>query len=201
MGKKETEIKLTNKIIKKIAVTPDIECRHDLEEYISLLNHIKRNYRIREMKASEYPLLNEFIYEAIFIPKGAAAPPKEIINNPDLQVYVSGFGTQKDDHCVVAEADSKVIGAAWVRIMNDYGHVDDQTPSLATALYKPYRGLGIGTAMLKALLALLQTKGYQRTSLAVQKANYALKMYQDLGYQIVAENETEYIMIKHLGEN
>lgn len=42
------------------------------------------NYIIREIKESEYPLLNEFIYEAIFIPEGVAAPSKSIINNPDI---------------------------------------------------------------------------------------------------------------------
>lgn len=156
------------------------------------------NYTIREIKEYEYPLLNEFIYEAIFIPDGVEAPDKSIISNPDLQVYIMGFGTQKDDYCVVAEVDQKIIGAAWVRIMDDYGHVDNETPSLAISLYKQYRGLGIGTSMLKELLSILKEKGYTKTSLAVQKANYALKMYQNLGYEIVDENEEEYIMINHL---
>lgn len=156
------------------------------------------NYKIREMKQSEYSLLGEFIYEAIFIPEHGDAPPKSIVNNPDIQIYVSGFGTQKDDWCMVAEVDEKIIGAAWVRIMNDYGNIDDETPSLAIALYEQYRGLGIGTAMMKELLSQLKNKGYKRTSLSVQKANYALKMYQNLGYEIVDENQEEYIMINNL---
>ena len=146
----------------------------------------------------EYSLLNEFIYEAIFVPKGVPMPEKSIINNPDVQVYVEGFGMKKDDYCVVAEVNNKVVGAAWVRIMNDYGHIDDETPSLAISLYKEYRGLGIGTALMKNLLAALKDKGYSRTSLAVQKANYALKMYQDVGYEIAGENELEYIMVNYL---
>lgn len=32
------------------------------------------------------------------------------------------------------------IGAVWTRIMDDYGHVDDDTPSFAISLYKEYRG-------------------------------------------------------------
>lgn len=156
------------------------------------------DYIIREIKESEYPLLDEFIYEAIFIPEGVVAPPKSIINNPDIQIYVSEFGSKKDDCCVVAEADNKIIGAAWVRIMNDYGYIDDETPSLAISLYKQYRGLSIGTSMMEKLLSLLKRKGSSRTSLAVQKANYALKMYQNVGYEIVDENEEEYIMINYL---
>lgn len=156
------------------------------------------DYVIRPIKESEYPLLDEFIYEAIFVPKDVSVPEKSIINNPSLQVYIAGFGMKKDDYCVVAEVNNQVVGAAWVRIMNDYGHIDDETPSLAISLYKQYRGLGIGTALMKRLLIVLKEKGYNRTSLDVQKANYALKMYQNVGYEIVDENEEEYIMINYL---
>jgi len=156
------------------------------------------DYVIRTMKKSEYPLLDNFIYEAIYIPEGVAAPAKTVINNPDIQVYIAGFGTEKDDHCVVAEVNGEVIGAVWVRIMDDYGHIDDETPSLAISLYKQYRKRGIGTDLMKRILAILKEKGYSQTSLAVQKANYALKMYQAVGYEIVDENEEEYIMVNYL---
>jgi len=56
--------------------------------------------------------------------------------------------------------------------MNDYGHVDDDTPSFAISLLKEYRGNGIGTEMMKKMLAELQDCGYKKTSLAVQKQNY-----------------------------
>ena len=88
--------------------------------------------------------------------------------------------------------------AVWVRIMNDYGHIDDETPSLAISLYKKYRGFGIGTAMMKEILTLLKSHWYSRVSLSVQKANYAAKMYLKIGFEIVRENEEEYIMVYHL---
>lgn len=156
------------------------------------------DYIIRTIKESEYSLLNDFLYEAIFIPEGMAKPDKSIIDNPDLQVYIADFGKQKDDCYIVAEVNNKIVGAAWVRIMDDYGHIDNETPSLAISPYKQYRGSGIGTALMKKLLILLKEKGYNRTSLAVQKTNYAVKMYRDVGYEIVDENEDEYIMINYL---
>ena len=61
-------------------------------------------YIIREIKENEYTLLNEFLYEAIFIPDSVDAPPKEIIKQPELQVHVEDFG-KKDDICFVAESD------------------------------------------------------------------------------------------------
>ena len=79
--------------------------------------------------------------------------------------------------------------------MNDYGHVDDETPSFAISLFKEYRGQGIGTRLMLMMLDLLKEKGYKRASLAVQKANYAVRMYKKVGFEIVDENEEEYIMV------
>ena len=156
------------------------------------------DYTIRELQKQEYPLLDNFLYEAIFIPEGTEPPPTTIIKSPELQVYVEHFGELKDDKGFVAEVDGKIVGAVWVRIMNDYGHIDDKTPSLAISLYKQYRGFGIGTVMMKKILTLLKTHGYKQVSLSVQKANYAVKMYQKIGFEIVKENEEELVMICHL---
>ncbi len=152
------------------------------------------DYTIRELQKQEYPLLDSFLYEAIFIPEGIEPPSKAIITSPELQVYVERFGELKDDWGLAAEADGKIVGAVWVRIINDYGHIDDETPSLAISLYKEYRGFGIGTAMMKEIFALLKSHGYSRVSLSVQKANYAARLYLKVGFEIVRENEEEYIM-------
>ena len=159
---------------------------------------IDMDYKIRKIEETEYPLLKHFLYEAIFVPEGVEPPPMSILDTPKLQVYISGFGSEPHDIALIAEADNKAVGAVWVRIMNDYGHIDDETPSFAIALYKEYRGLGIGTEMMKAMLAVLKARGYMQASLAVQKTNFAVKMYRRVGFEIVAENDDEYIMVNHL---
>lgn len=156
------------------------------------------NYKIRKISEEEYGLLENFLYEAIFIPEGVPAPPKSIINQPELQIYISDFGNKKDDMGLFAEVDGRIVGAVWVRIMNDYGHIDDDTPSFAISLYKEYRGSGIGTALMKEMLCILKNRGYRQASLSVQKANYAVKMYLKTGFEIVNENEEEYIMLCRL---
>lgn len=155
-------------------------------------------YTIREMTAQEYPLLDDFLYEAIFVPEGVEPPSKSIITAPELQIYVKDFGTSKDDFSLVAEVENKIIGAVWVRIMNDYGHIDDKTPSLAISLYKKYRGQGIGRSLIKEMLSLLQAHGYKRVSLSVQKANYAVKLYPKIGFRIIKEVGDEWIMTYNL---
>jgi len=124
----------------------DILCLGDMTE-CAYLRSMKKHV-IREMRTEEIPLLNDFLYEAIFIPEGVPAPPRSIIENEDLQVYVRDFGMKADDRCLVAEVAGKVVGAVWTRVMNDYGHVDDDTPSFAISLYKEYRGQGIGSQLM-----------------------------------------------------
>lgn len=106
------------------------------------------HFNLRKLRENEQRVLVDFLYEAIYIPEGVEAPPKNIIEQPELQVYISDWG-KEDDYCLVAEVNDRIAGAVWVRIMNDYGHIDDKTPSLAISLYKEYRGMGIGTELMK----------------------------------------------------
>lgn len=156
------------------------------------------DYIIREMLPQEYGLLYNFLYEAIFIPEGVEAPDRSIINKPELQVYISGFGTKKDDLCYVAEINGNIAGAVWVRDMEDYGHIGDGILSLAISLYKEYRGCGAGTKLMEKMCRELKNRGHKKLSLSVQKANYAVKMYKKLGFKILSENEEEYIMVKDI---
>ena len=156
---------------------------------------------IRQIQQDETPLLNQFLYEAIFIPKEVKAPPQSIIENEELQVYVRNFGHEPDDRCLVAECDERIVGAVWTRIMHDYGHISDDTPSLAISLYKEYRNKGIGTKLLEKMIALLQNDGYSQVSLSVQKANYAVGMYQKAGFEVLQETDEELIMVCKLRHN
>ena len=153
------------------------------------------NTIIRKIRLEEHVLLREFLYHDIYLPQGVEPPSQSVIDLPELHVYIADFGTQPGDHCMVAEAEGKVVGAAWCRIMEDYGHIDNDTPSLAISLLPEYRGQGTGTQLLNGLLLLLRENGYRQVSLSVQKENPALRLYQRMGFRIVAEKGTEYLMI------
>ena len=86
------------------------------------------------LRLTRIVLLQDFLYEAIFIPEGVAPPERNIIEQPELKLYYEDFGSGKADHCIVADDNGKVVGAAWTRIMNDYGHIDEETPSFAISL-------------------------------------------------------------------
>ena len=164
----------------------------------SISNTGVKKYVIRSLRKGEKELLKDFLYEAIFIPEGVEAPEKDIVEKPELRVYTDEFGSRKGDNCLVADFGGKVVGTVWTRIMNDYGHVDDDTPSFAISLYKEYRRQGIGSQLMVKMLELLKWQGYEKASLAVQKANYAVKMYKNVGFEIIDENDEEYIMVCEL---
>ena len=153
------------------------------------------NYTIRELSIDERNVLEIFLYHAIYIPEGITPPPFEIIKQPELQVYIERFGEQDGDICLVAEFDSKIVGAVWVRIMNDYGHISDDMPSLAISLLPEYRGKGIGTALMQSMQEIVSKQGYKGISLSVQKQNYATKMYRKLGFNTIEDKDEELIMV------
>ena len=163
----------------------------DVEDLIT----IHRGFLIRKLSIEESDLLKDFLYQAIFIPQGAEAPARDIIERPELRIYYEDFGSSPGDHCLVAEAAGQAVGAVWTRIMNDYGHVDDETPSFAISLLPDYRNKGIGTRLMRQMLSLLKEHAYRQASLAVQKANYAVRMYKEVGFEIIDENEEEFIMV------
>jgi ribosomal protein S18 acetylase RimI-like enzyme len=157
---------------------------------------------IRPIESRDYPLLEEFLYQAIFVPEGIEPPAREIIYRPEIFVYIDGFGA-KDDRGVVAEADGQVVGATWTRIVPAFGHIDDTTPELAISMLPEWRGQGVGSRIMERLFGILAESGYRRTSLSVQKDNPAVRFYRRLGYVVTAERpdgagHEDYLMIKEL---
>lgn len=157
---------------------------------------------IRPIREEEIGILEDMIYEAIFLKDGKALFPREIIKTLEINVFIDKFGSKKDDHCLVAELGSQIIGAVWVRIWNgkekDSGSIDDVTPEFAISLFSEHRGKGYGTMMMDRMLKLLKYEGYSQASLSVDKENYAIKMYKKLGFKVIHENEHDFLMLLKL---
>ena len=155
---------------------------------------------IHPITARDIPNLETFLYHAVFVPAGMTAPPFNIVCDPALQVYTAGFGERAHDMGAAAQVNGRTVGMCWARIMNDYGHADDETPSLAISVLPAFRGQGIGTALLSAVLAQLRQAGCRQVSLSVQKENPALRLYRRFGFETLRETQEEYIMVRALQE-
>lgn len=156
------------------------------------------NVHIRPIVPSELPLMEEFQYLAIFQRDTENLLPWDVIYDPAIRIYFEGWGKQ-NDHCLVAELQGAIVGMVWTRLLNGpikgFGYTDDTTPEFAISVRRPYRAQGIGTALMQAMLLQLRAAGYKKTSLAVQKDNYAVRMYEQVGFYTIDENEQEYIMV------
>jgi len=174
----------------------------DLHYYSLTKTQWRSKVHHRFYKQDDFPLLEKLLYESIFQPEGSEPLPYDIIKKPEINNYIKDFGQKKGDFCMFAELYGETIGAAWLRILDGeikgYGNIDSETPELAIAVFKKYRNLGVGRGLMNNIidLSLYQgLRGYKQISLSVQKENYAVKMYQKLGFEIVRENELDYIMV------
>lgn len=156
-------------------------------------------YRIRDLRVEETPLLETFLYEAIFIPDGVTPPPRIIVHDPSLYGYIDGFGSGTCDYALAAVLpDDTVVGVAWTRLLPDHAPLANDVPTLAIAVLPGYRGHGIGTALIHAIIEALAHYGYSSVSLSVQKANPALRLYQRAGFMIAQDNGEELVMVREL---
>ena len=152
------------------------------------------DYIIRNMREDEWHLLEEFLFQAIYVPEGFEGEvSRDIVrDDPKCRAAYEGFGSLPDDQAMVAVVDGEVVGACWVRTTDEYGHT----------LFEEFRGRGIGTELMQRMLDDLLRVGYARTSLSVQKENPAARLYARLGFRSVGNgvDETEWLMIRELNE-
>ena len=159
-------------------------------------NNAANFYQIRGLRAEETQMLENFLYEAIFIPEGVTPPPRSIVRDPSLSCYIDAFGSGACDYALAAVLpDDTVVGVAWTRLLADHAPFASDVPTLAIAVLPAHRGQGIGTALLHAMLRILTSHGWQRVALSVQKANPALRLYQRAGFTIAQDNGEELVMV------
>ena len=156
--------------------------------------------RIRPLTIEYQPFLWKALYHAIYVPPGDAEPPPEIVNEPGIRRYAVDWMKNQDDIGCVAIEDEVPIGAAWLRCWSGdeqgYGFVDEDVPELSMALLPGYRGKGIGTKLLRHLLAEAE-KRYAAISLSVSESNPARRLYEREGFKVFGNPEGgSIIMVK-----
>ena len=163
---------------------------------------MKSKLNIREIHQSELEFLDDMLYEAIFIPEGQEKPSRDILYEPEVVCYTKNFG-RAGDIGLVAEIADELLGAIWARLFSKdepgYGFIDEETPEIAMAVRAEERSQGIGKLLMKNMLQTLNSEGYKRVSLSVDKQNYAYNFYLKCGFEVVDSTEDSYTMVKRLG--
>ena len=156
---------------------------------------------IRDLDQSETGILKTMLYNAIFIPPEEVKPPPEIIELPEIAVYIIDFG-REGDICLVAEIEGVIAGAVWTRLFTagaqGYGFIAPEIPELSMSVLEQYRRQGIGTMLLAGMLKKLASKGFRQVSLSVDLANYAYRMYRKQGFEDYARHDESMTMLRQL---
>ena len=159
---------------------------------------MKQPYLIRPLLAEEQGQLRLFLLNAVYQKPGSPPLDPSLAELPMLSQYWKDF-SRPGDHCLVAERDGRLVGAVWTRLLpQGYGHVADDTPELSISVLDGYRGQGLGTLLIRAMLQTLSGFGYRNVSLSVQKENPACALYTRLGFALVREDGEDLIMMQAL---
>ncbi len=146
-------------------------------------------------------VLEEMLYEAIFVPPGEARPPRRILGLPEIARYAAGWG-RPGDFGLIARSGEEALGAAWFRLFGGddrgFGYIDERTPELSMAVRPDVRGLGIGSALLEELITAARDRGFETLSLSVDVRNPARHLYERLGFEVAGEADQALTMVKAL---
>ena len=146
--------------------------------------------RIRPLTRGDQAFLWTALYHALHVPPGAGPLPLRVVRQPEIARYAAGWLERPGDVGFIAELGEEPVGAAWLRRWGDgergFGFVSPETPELSMSLVPAYRGRGIGTALLRRVLAEAEREA-EAVSLSVSQSNPARRLYERAGFRAVGE--------------
>jgi GNAT superfamily N-acetyltransferase len=78
--------------------------------------------------------------------------------------------------------------------------VDEDTPEVSIAVAEPYRGRGIGAALLRGLAEAARSAGFAALSLSVEDGNPARRLYERVGFVEVDAGRGATVLALALGD-
>lgn len=146
---------------------------------------------VRPAEASDADFLAQVLVAAAFWrPDGPSGSVSEVLSQPELAHYVAGW-PRPGDLGVIALDGQQRVGVAWVRLLSatdpGYGFVDNATPELSMGVLQAWRGRGVGSRLLDALIAAAREQELTALSLSVERDNYARRLYERVGFRQVDE--------------
>lgn len=130
-----------------------------------------------------------FLWEMLVLAASMEGTPDDVARakvDPDLAVYVDGYGRPGDRGFVAIEGD-RPIGAAWGRLLVGEAKPAKvwtaDTPELAIATVTAARGRGVGSLLLRAFLDDAKAH-FPGVALSVREGSPAVRLYERHGFVV-----------------
>jgi ribosomal protein S18 acetylase RimI-like enzyme len=141
------------------------------------------------------------LYEAVYWRSIAQGDPPYVeagFADPEVKKTLADWGVRAGDTAVVAQIDSKLVGAAWYRYWTDgnaiRGYIEDTVPVLIMGIHRDVRRQGIGKQLLERLMSQAAQDNIQTISLMVAKGNHASHLYRKCGFVEYADRGDSLLM-------
>ncbi len=160
-----------------------------------------KKVEIRTGEVCDLPFLREMLFEAMYWRTDQERPAlEEALQRPDAVHHLVDWGLREGDTAVIAvTASGEKVGAAWYRFWDDethsYGYISPDIPEIAIGVRVDFRGQGVGSLLMTALLKAAADQGLKKVSLSVEVDNYAQKLYRRQGFTPVEKVENSWTMV------
>lgn len=172
-----------------------------IEENKKYQNWTEKEMKIIPLQGDTEKILEPFIYQALYVAEEEEPFPKEIVNEPHIRKYIKGIDLSREYGFLACE-DDQVVGAIWGRFLSEknpgYGYYKEFYPEITLSVLTEYQRKKIGTQLLACFIKEAEKRQLPGISLSVSYGNYAIKLYQSFGFQIIAERETDILMVKNM---
>jgi len=161
-----------------------------------LLNSM--THSIREVAATDQPILWDLLYEALWDPPTGPRRPKSVLANPYIAAYVENWGSNVNDLGFLAiSPEGSVAGGILSRLLlpplQGGAFYDEHTPQMGIAVFPAFQRRGLGTLLLTRYLA-AASKRFPRVSLGVHPENHtAIGLYTRFGFRQFATGHGGYL--------
>jgi GNAT superfamily N-acetyltransferase len=160
------------------------------------------SFTVRSATPADAEFLTDMLVEAVNWELHRHRSREDIMADPSLAHYVSGWMGSTDLGVVAVSPAGLPIGAAWLRYLPaadaGYGYVRDDVPELSMGVVASWRGRGVGRALLRSVLDAARAAGLTAVSLSVERENLAARLYAAEGFRTVGSFDHSDTMLADL---
>ena len=140
------------------------------------------------------------LFEASYWRQNISKPGFEQgLQRADLKYLLEDWGRKGDTGIIAEDDNDNPIGAAWYRFWTEekhsYGYINERIPELTLAVSEKWRGKGVGRELIKRLITKAKSQNLTKVSLSVEKENFAVNLYQQVGFKVYIDNPGDYTML------